>query len=132
MKPLSVATTMRRLVVVAVLTTLVPVSDCAIFGRGTEKTRATTMIEVRNDNWLDMNIYLVRNGNRVRIGAVGSFDKASFRLEASRLQGTDVRLLADPIGSDASYLSPMILANAGQTIRLEIKNVLSLSTVAVY
>ncbi|MEJ2218649.1 MAG: hypothetical protein P8099_18835 [Gemmatimonadota bacterium] len=132
MKLLSDRTTMRRLVVLAVLATLVPLSDCSLFGRRTSETRDTATVEVRNGNWLNMNIYLVRNGNRVRVGGVDSFDEATFELEAARLHGSDIRLLADPIGSPEYYLSPAIMVNPGQTVRLEIKNVLSLSTVAVY
>jgi hypothetical protein len=122
----------RLLVLFLLLFGMAVLADCAVFRRHTGNSHTSTVIHVRNDNWLDMKIYLVRNGDRERLGTVGSFNEAMFQVETSRLRANDIRLFAAPIGSNATYLSPSIIVSQGQLVRLEIKNALSLSTVAVY
>ncbi len=134
MKSLSDGPRVRRfLAAFLVLAALSSLAGCTLFRRHAGGGRlARITVEVRNDNWLDMNIYLVRNGNQERLGTVGSFGRGTFRLEASRLQADNIRLLADPIGSDKVYLSPYLMVNPGQTVRLQIMNALGLSNVAIY
>jgi hypothetical protein len=134
LKQLSDGLGVRRLAwLLLVLASSAPLADCSLFRRAAGgKHAAKIVVEVRNDNWLDMNIYLVRNGNQERLGTVGSFGRGTFRLDASRLQSGDVRLKADPIGSNVIYVSPVLIVNPGQTVRLHVMNSLSLSTVAVY
>lgn len=134
MKQLSDGSRARRLLVLLMVSFgAASLADCSLFRRhGGAAGEADIIVEVRNDNWLDMTIYLVRNGESERVGTVGSFTRRTFRLKATRMLSDNVQLMADPIGSNATYLSPNIIVNPGQTVRLTVMNALSLSHVAVY
>jgi len=123
----------QRLAALAVaLTFSFSLSDCAIFrGRGGH-AHGSVAIQVRNDNWLDVDVFLMRNGQPERLGMVNSLSEESFAVDADRFHVNDIRVLVDPIGSNATWTSPAIVLGSGQGIRVDIKNALSLSTVSVY
>lgn len=91
-----------------------------------------TVVEVFNNNWLDINVYAVRSGTRIRLGMVRSMETVSFKLPESALAtaGT-IRLLADPIGSRRSHLTDGILVQRGDRIRWSLENSLALSHYSV-
>jgi hypothetical protein len=87
-----------------------------------------TMVEVANNNWLDINIYAVHSGARIRLGTVRSMTTVSFRLPESALAtaGT-IRLMADPIGSRRAHLTDRIVVQRGDRIQWNLENALPLS-----
>jgi hypothetical protein len=89
-------------------------------------------VAVRNDNWLDITVYLVRGVQRVRLGSVTSMSNAEFRIPQQYVLGvSDVTFQADPIGSRETYVSPPIQVYDGARVQLKIENQMRLSSFAV-
>ncbi len=78
-------------------------------------------VEVVNLGFLDVNIYVVRSGSRVKLGTVSG--NGTVRLEIPRSYvnpGLPVRFMADPIGSSRTPYSTEIPVFPGGTITLRI------------
>lgn len=83
--------------------------------RGTG-TRAPSVLEVENRHWADMTISVRRGGRITRLGLVTTNGRDTFVLDAEvNAAGMSVTLLADPVGSDAVYESPLVSFGAGET-----------------
>lgn len=89
------------------------------------------MVEVRNNNWADVNVYFIRNGARHRIGFVMSQSNRQFELPSAVLSGSGVQLFVDPVGSSETWLSSNIAVAPGDAIRWTIENELSLTSYSV-
>lgn len=90
-------------------------------------------VKVTNNNWGDMNVYMVRGSSRYRLGTVTSMSTEVFRVPQALVGNTGgVQLLADPIGSTSSYLSPTIFVSGGETVQLNVQNQLAISNVSVF
>jgi hypothetical protein len=98
-----------------------------------QHTNPQASVAVRNDNWLDITVYLVRGAQRVRLGSVPSMSNAEFRIPQQYVLGvSDVTFQADPIGSHETYTSPPIQVYEGARVQLKIENQMRLSSFAVY
>jgi hypothetical protein len=90
------------------------------------------VIEVQNDNFLDVNVYVMPDGNWHRLGTVTGAGRATFEATRDMLSGTGTfRLLVSPIGSRDAYLSEDILAMPGDRVRLRVGGVLRMSSWSV-
>ena len=88
---------------------------------------------VENNNWQDMALYILRSGSRWRIGSVPSFTKARFALNDSLIGGTgEIQLMADPIGSNARFISEPLVVQAGQQVSFRLENNLAVSSYSVW
>ncbi|HSJ32298.1 MAG TPA: hypothetical protein VK933_12735 [Longimicrobiales bacterium] len=95
-------------------------------------TQQRTMVHVTNNNWSDMTIYLVRDGSRQRLGSVPSQSSHSFAVPTHLIMSASrVHLLADPIGSSKTFLSPALMLSPGQKAEWQLENMLSLSSMWV-
>jgi hypothetical protein len=84
------------------------------------RDQAATVV-VDNQSVLDMNIYAIRGGQRVRLGTANSLRKTKLTIPASMVFGTSMlRFLADPIGSTRAPISEEISVTAGDEIGLMI------------
>jgi hypothetical protein len=91
-----------------------------------------TVVEVTNHNCLDINVYAVRSGTRMRLGTVRSMARSTFRVPESALSmGGRIRLMADPIGSPRGLLTEPILVQRGDRIEWQVENSLPLSHYSV-
>ena len=89
-------------------------------------------IEVSNNNWMDVVIYAVSAGNRVRLGGVTTGFAKRFSVPRSvNVQSGDFHLQAHPVGSDEVFSSDYILVSPGQRIVWSIENQLGLSSYRV-
>ena len=90
-------------------------------------------VRVTNHNWLDMHVYVIRDGGqRQSIGVVGSFRSSELTLPLGALDtGARVQLVADPIGARGVYVSPEISAGPSDDVMLTIQNSLPLSVMTV-
>ena len=89
-------------------------------------------IEVTNNNWSDM-VRTQRNGVKVRLGTVTSMTTESFRLPVPLLSGSgELFFIADPIGSDRAYRSPVVMVGRGQRVEFMLENNLALSSLTVW
>jgi len=111
-------------------TQLVQASNRKASGAGAVSAPAT--VRVSNYNWLDVNVYAVQGGTRVRLGTVTSMSNGTFQLPARFLaQANSVRLMVDPIGSTEGYMTDGILVHGGQQISFNVQNALQFSSISV-
>lgn len=80
-----------------------------------------TTVEVRNQNFLDMNVYVLNGGQRVRLGTVTGLSTRTLELPSSMVFGSaTVRFEMNPIGSSARPISQEITVREGDQIVLTI------------
>jgi hypothetical protein len=99
---------------------------------GAPETRTTLLVE--NHNWSDMVIYLVRGVSRARLGSVPSMGTAKFQITDGMAGGSysEVRIMADPIGSQRTFTSPVINVVPGSQVELRLENNLAISSYSVF
>lgn len=96
------------------------------------RTRTAPTVQVENDNWLDVHVYVVRDGQPMSLGFVTGPGHAKLTLPwLATVPGADVQLLVLPVGGTDDYLSMPLTVNAGDELDLNVRNVLPLSTVTV-
>ena len=89
-------------------------------------------LEVINNNWSDMVVYVIRGGQRVRVLTVVSTMSENILLPRDLIgPGGEVRVFAHSIGGSARYLSPTVYASPGATVEVNLEIVLNHSTVVV-
>ena len=72
---------------------------------------------IDNQNFNDMNIYLVSDGQRWLIGQVSGLTKAALDIPVGIARAdARVRLLADPIGGSLPITTPVLIVPPGQTV----------------
>jgi len=79
------------------------------------------MLRVENDNTSDMKVYLVRSGQRQRIGTANALGVTMIKLPRTVVNGTtQLRFLIQPIGGNRAEISEEITANPGEELVLKI------------
>ncbi len=92
-----------------------------------------TRVEVTNHNWSDMRIYVVRAGNRFRLGMVSTMETQVFQLPRALSSYTGgLQLVADPIGSREFHMTQPLSITPGQLVSFKIENHLAISTVSIW
>jgi hypothetical protein len=76
-------------------------------------------LRVRNNNFLDMDVYAVSAGLATRLGTVTGNSSRNFVLSPS-LATPDLRIVATPIGGNGRASSGQLLVSPGQTIEFTI------------
>jgi hypothetical protein len=90
-------------------------------------------LEIANHNWLDVIIYVVRDGQPTRIGIANASSSARFTLPARLLgQGREVRLWGHPIGGTGGTLTESVVVQPGQWIEWTLESDLDRSVIGVY
>ena len=89
-------------------------------------------VTVRNDNWLDADVYVFRFGSRFRIGVAPGLETTVLRLPQNLIHDGTVRLLIDPVGSPATYTSDQIVVGPGQRIEFTVRANITMSDYAVW
>jgi hypothetical protein len=78
-------------------------------------------VRVTNQSWLDMNVYVLRSSQRMRLGTVGASQTQRFRLPENLIFGaTPLRFMVDPIGSSRTAQSFEIVVAPGDEVTLTI------------
>jgi hypothetical protein len=91
-----------------------------------------TTVEVANHNWMDMRVFVVHAGTRVRLGTVTSMGRQVFRLPATMQNTTGgIQLVADPIGSRSFHMLPTVMVSPGQKVNVRLENHLAISSISV-
>ncbi len=76
-----------------------------------------TRVEIDNQNFNDMTIYLLDRGSRLLLGPAGGLSKTTLLIpDALRRGDARVRLLADPTGGGSSITTPELLVAPGQSV----------------
>jgi hypothetical protein len=87
---------------------------------------------VTNQSWLDARLYLDDNGLLIPLGFVMSQQSAELPLPARALTSTGrLRIVADPIGSRAAYVSDNLMIGRGDAVLVTLQNQLGLSSTSL-
>jgi hypothetical protein len=107
----------RRAFLAAALT--VAAAACASNKSRPLNQQEQTTLLVRNDNFLEHNIYLVYGGQRIRLGTARSNATTKFVIPSQYVFGvTALQFLADPIGGTRTPVSDQISVSPGDEIQL--------------
>lgn len=81
-----------------------------------------TTVQVRNQSWLQMNIYVVVSGSqRIRVGTVNGNSTATLPLGDHIVgMGREVSFIADPVGSSQTARSFNLYVRRGERVTLTI------------
>lgn len=80
-----------------------------------------TILEVDNRATLDMNIYVLRGSERIRIGTAMALRTSQLTIPPDLIFGaTPLRFLADPIGANRLPVTEEITVSAGDTVMMQI------------
>jgi hypothetical protein len=79
------------------------------------------MVRITNRNFYDMNLYVVRFGQRQRLGTVTGNSTRTFELPAAWVSTGPVRFLASPIGGTGREFSEELNVRPGDVVGLTIQ-----------
>src|SRR5213595_2286024 len=83
--------------------------------------RAEVAVTVESQNFLDMGVFLIRGGQRVRLGMVPGLSSHILMVRPELIgYGTEVQFELHPIGGRGNPLSETISVRPGDVIRLTI------------
>ncbi len=84
----------------------------------------TATVEVRNRNWLAMEVYATAQGQRVRLGRLAAGRSRTYTLPGRLLVGgaTPVRFEMETVGSEAEVVSSTQTVAPGDVVILTIPN----------
>ena len=83
---------------------------------GSVSARNEIPVQIDNQNFSDMQIYVVRGGQRYLLGQAGGLSKTTLTIRNALTSGGRVRLVAEPIGGAAPITTPTLVIPTGQSI----------------
>ena len=89
-------------------------------------------LSVTNQNWLDVDLFVLRGTSRYRIGAVGGNASATLSIPSNLIARGEVQLMADPVGSDDRYTTGIISVAPDQKVQLTVASRMRMSSYAVW
>lgn len=105
---------------------LVSTADCApmsaSFSVSPEAGAKRSTITVENRNLADINVYVVANGARYRLGSVQALSSQAFRIPRVITLPSDIELYASALATGQTYQSTSITLNAGDDITFAFEN----------
>ena len=126
-----------RSLLIAGIATSASLGGCGLAHRartaagGPAEYREPIPLQVRNENYLDMNISVVSHGVARRVGTVSGNSNGAFSIDPSTVVGTDITILATPIGGSGRASSGSLSVAEGQHIEFRIGSVLRQSAAVV-
>lgn len=107
-------------------------ASCSRNGEAAGEVVPTSAIglRVRNNNFLDMDVYAVSAGLATRLGTVTGNSSRNFVMDGS-LGTPDLRIVATPIGGNGRATTGQLLVSPGQVIDFTIGSTLNNSTVII-
>ena len=83
--------------------------------------QAEVALNVDNQNFLDMNVYLVRGGQRIRLGTVPGLSSRTIMLRPEYVgYSADLQFEVHPIGGQGNPITENISVHPGDVISLRI------------
>jgi len=83
--------------------------------------QAEVAVSVDNQNFLDMNVFLIRGGQRIRLGMVPGLSSRILMVRPELVgYGTELRFELHPIGGRSNPISETITVRPGDVIELRI------------
>jgi hypothetical protein len=89
-------------------------------------------VHIKNENFLDMNVYVVTSGVSRRLGTVSGNSAGDFKINWSVAYGQPVTITATPIGGRGSATTGALNVGIGQMIDFKIASVLRQSVASVH
>ena len=90
------------------------------------------MLVLTNHYLLDVNIFLLHDGQADRISMVNAASSRTLEMPLYMLgQGGTIRLIAEPIGADTRYTTDLLTVQAGQIVELSVENPIARSTYSI-
>jgi hypothetical protein len=83
---------------------------------GPEPSSNEIPVQIDNQNFSDMDIYVLKNGERWLIGHAGGLTKTTLTIRGAVRGDGRVRLLAEPIGGARPITTPTLVVPQGQSI----------------
>lgn len=81
----------------------------------------STTVQVINNSFYDMNVYVLRTGQRVRLGNVSGGDTRTLQIPAYMAEiGATLQFLADPVGGNRTPVTNQIDIVEGDQLQLVI------------
>ena len=81
------------------------------------EARSGVPVRIDNQNFNDMNIYLVNGGQRWLLGQAAGLSLTNLRISAGLAPADgELRLEADPIGSSPAIFTPVLVVARGQGV----------------
>ena len=94
---------------------------------------ADVILTVTNHHFLDVTVYLERDGQRTRVGTVTAVSTVQFHLRGNNLSASrQFRLFATAIGSYENVRTETLTIQSGQTIEWTLEHDLRRSSVGIY
>ncbi|HEY2854616.1 MAG TPA: hypothetical protein VGJ18_17300 [Gemmatimonadaceae bacterium] len=94
-------------------------------------TQGAVNLVVQNQNFYDMDLYVVSEGLATRIGDVTGNNTAHFVLDPSFFPANEIRIIATPVGGNGRASSGALNVGPGQTIDFTIGSSLRQSSARV-
>ena len=83
--------------------------------------QAEVAVSVDNQNFLDMNVFLIRGGQRIRLGTVPGLYSHILMVRPELVgYGTELRFELHPIGGRSNPISETITVRPGDVVQLTI------------
>lgn len=112
----------RTLFVTALLGLSLTLGGCASRRGATASLQEETVLVVKNDNYLDHNVYLLQGLQRIRMGTARGLATTRFVIPRQYVFGVSVlQFLADPIGGTVTPVSERINVSPGDEVHLLIR-----------
>ena len=127
---------MKRFAVVPLVTAAVlGLSSCAQStrqeGASEVEPAGPTVVRINNNNTLDVNVFLVPDGERIRLGMVTAGNTQNFEIPETTVRRVqDLRIVVDPVGTTETFSSSVLLS-PGQELDVNVAPVLQQSTISV-
>jgi hypothetical protein len=109
--------TLRSLLVASA--TLLAAAGCARTPGQAPAPDAPASLRVENRSFIDYTVYVLRTGQRYRLGLVNALGTQTFVLPRGLVTGpTPLRFTADPLGANAQSVSDEITVQPGDQVEL--------------
>jgi hypothetical protein len=125
-----------RIHTMALALVLLAASACVHQPQGDEEEPAPKndpiAVHVRNDNFLDMDVYAIVGGARRRLGMVSGNSAGDFSIDWDLSIGQSISVIAVPIGGRGTASTGSLNIGFGQMIDFTVASVLQQSRVSVH
>ena len=113
---------MKNLIVLVGLSLALPACASKNTATTTDERAQQTTLVVRNDSYLDHNIYLIQGSQRIRLGTARGLSTTRMTIPSQYVFGvSSLQFLADPIGGTVTPLSERINVTQGDEVHLQIR-----------
>jgi hypothetical protein len=91
------------------------------------------VLEVSNNNWSDVVIYMIQNGSRKRFTMVTAARSAIVAIPSKFINSNgSVQIVAHRVGGTDEYVSPVVSVVLSRTVALTLESNLTHSTIGVW